>query len=172
MSRPRMRPRFRVPVEGDVEAARARLRQALATEDCAVRGSRIGQRFELTVPEVDQHYWSPHLSVILEEDDDGRAFAEGRFGPHPHVWTMFMAIYAVVTFLGIAAAVYGVSQWTLGQSPSGFWGIPGAALIGAVVYLSAFYGQGLGSDQMYALRSFVDGALHADAAGPPPDAQG
>lgn len=165
-----MRPRFRVPVRGDAQSARRRLQAALKAEGCRLKGGRVGERFELTVPDEDRHYWSPHLSLVFD-DEDGELTAEGRFGPHPHVWTMFVAIYAHVVFIGIAGAMYGFSQWMVGEHPWALWALPITALLAALVYLSAFYGQGLGSDQMYELRAFVEEVLeHEDEV--PPDAQG
>lgn len=166
-----MRPRFRVSVKGDAEAARRRVQRAVEADD-SIRGGRVGQRLELTVPDEERHYWSPHLSVVIEDGGDGDAVAEGRFGPHPHVWTMFIALYAHVAFLAIGGAMYGASQWILRQDLWALWGVPIAAGLAVLVYLSAFYGQGLGRDQMYRLRSFVEDALAAEDEGPPTDAQG
>jgi hypothetical protein len=171
MARPPIRPRFHIPLTGDAEEARARVQRALEHARDRVRGGRVGQRFELRVPDEARRYWSPHLSLVID-DDDGALVAEGRFGPHPHVWTMFVALYAHVIFLAIAAVMYGLSQWLVGQDPWALWGIPLALLLTAIVYLSAFYGQGLGRDQMHELQSFVEHALAPPADGPPPDAQG
>lgn len=167
-----MRPRFRVEAPEDAESARRRVEAALRAEGSGVCGGRVGQRLELTVPDEDRHYWSPHLSLVFEDREDGTSVAEGRFGPHGHVWTMFVAIYAHVVFFGVAAAMYGLSQWMAAQRPWALWGVPVAAVLWVVVYLSAFYGQGLGRDQMYRLRSFVEDALTREPPGPPPDAQG
>lgn len=71
---------------------------------------------------------------------------------------MFVAIYAVVVLFGVAALMYAAAQWILGQDPWALWGVPGAVVLWLIVYLSAFYGQGLGRDQMYELRSFVEAA--------------
>ena len=143
-----MRPRFTVVLTGDVESARRRLEAALAAATCPLRGGRIGERIELTVPEAERHTWSPHLSVVFEEAGPS-AVARGRFGPHPHLWTLFVAIYAHLAFVGLAGAVYG-----------------------GLVYLSAFLGQGLGADEMYRLRAFVEEALTRAPPGPPDDPQG
>lgn len=165
-----MRPRFRVPIEGEAERARRQIQRAIA-ESSWVRGGLVGQRLELTVPERERHYWSPHLSVVIEEEEDGQTVLEGRFGPHPHVWTMFIALYAHVGFIGIGGAMYGASQWILGQDPWALWGVPLAAALGLLVYLAAFYGQGLGGEQMYRLRSFVEQAMTPDGVAPQ-DARG
>ena len=171
MGRPRIRPRFRVAVGGEPETARRRLERAVRAGGGGVRGGRVGDRLELSIPREERHYWSPHLSVVIDEDG-GVVVAEGRFGPHPHVWTMFLAIYAVVIFAGLAGAMYGLSQWVMGQSPWALWTVPASAVLWALVYLSAFYGQGLGREQMYRLRSFVEDALATEDPAPPPDPQG
>jgi hypothetical protein len=172
MARPPIRPRFRIPVNGEAEDARRRVQRALENTSCRVRGGRIGQRLELRMPEEERRYWSPHLSLVIDAEDDGSIVAEGRFGPHPHVWTLFVALYAHVIFLAIAAVMYGLSQWLVGQDPWALWGIPLSLALTVIVYLSAFYGQGLGRDQMHHLQSFVERALASAPDGAPRDAQG
>jgi len=52
-----------------------------------------------------------------------------------------------------------VSQSTLGMPAWGFLGVPVALALAAFTYGAAFIGQGLGAEEMYVLRSFVDEAL-------------
>jgi len=54
----------------------------------------------------------------------------------------------------------------LGKASVGWWLAALFALLGGVVYLTAYVGQSLGQEQMFGLRSFLDDAL----ATPPPAA--
>ena len=53
----------------------------------------------------------------------------------------------------LIAACWGASQWILGQPPTALLVAPGAAALAGLVYGVSFVGQGLGSEQMYMLRS-------------------
>ncbi|MGF1467291.1 MAG: hypothetical protein ACFCGT_14285 [Sandaracinaceae bacterium] len=158
---PRIRPRFSLPVQ-DVEAVRARILAGLRAEGCPFRGGAAGDYVELGLPEAEQHYWSPQLRLWFEIGDDGSAVLEGRFGPQPHVWTLYLALYAHLVFAAIAALMYGLSQMMLGRSPWALALVGVFALLIALVYLSAFYGQGLGSEEMFAMRTWLNEHLDDD----------
>lgn len=140
---------------------------ALGRNTGPIVGTVFRRHAVLAVRHRDQHFWSPHLYLQLRDPDDeepddpvlGRPHVHGRFAPHPHVWTMFMAIYGLILIGGIACAVWGFSVWSLGESPWILLGAPGAAALFAFVYGAAIIGQGLGAAQMYELRALVDRAL-------------
>ncbi|MBM4393899.1 MAG: hypothetical protein FJ090_22460 [Deltaproteobacteria bacterium] len=52
--------------------------------------------FVLTVPETEQHLWSPWLTVEVSPQDTG-SLIHGRFGPHPTVWTGFAFFYLILS---------------------------------------------------------------------------
>ncbi|MBX3247420.1 MAG: hypothetical protein KF901_09580 [Myxococcales bacterium] len=168
--RPRPRPQFelRSPLGRDV--ALERLRQALRAS-ATLRGMVLPHgRVEVTVVPAAQRVWSPQLAVDVDDAPSGSVL-RARFGPHPHVWTLYMALYGVCTMLAIACLVLGASQVTMGASPWGLYLTPIAAVLAGLVYGAAYVGQGLGADQMYELRRFVEDCVTV-SGGPPPDAQG
>jgi hypothetical protein len=135
--------------------AAERLRTALADADCCVRGDGYGHHFVLRVPEAARHFWSPQLSLDLEATEAG-ATVRGLFGPHPSIWTLFVAAYGVAIFSAVTGLLFGLSQWTLGQSPLALWAVPGAALLAGLTYGVGLVGRRLGDAQVLQLRDFID----------------
>jgi len=166
-----MRPTFVVPVE-DPRAVLRRLGELLSEGHPRCTGTVFRQHAVLRMRERARRFWSPYLYLEArtpgEEDEvDGldRPVVQGRFAPHPHVWTLFMAIYGVLGMLGILGVMYGVSQWILDRPPWALAAGPAAGALIAFVYGAAFIGQGLGASAMYELRSLVDDA--AETSSPP-----
>jgi hypothetical protein len=79
----------------------------------------------------------------------------GRFGPDPHVWTLYVALYAVAVFGAFVCLAFGISQWVAGGSPWVLYLSPLSVVLAGLVYGAAYVGQGLGSDQMYRVRVFL-----------------
>ena len=155
----RMRPRFTLVVNADPDDVMRRFDEALSTDDCQVHGALYKHQVELQPRRAHRHFWSPFLNVVVEETDDGGSELNGRFGPAPNVWTMFMAGYGACAFTAFGAFFIGTSQLTLGDPPTGFLLVVGAAIGAGVVYVAAQVGRRLGEDQMRELKTFVDGAL-------------
>lgn len=155
---PRLRPRFEVVVPREPDEILAGFKDALREPGCQVTGGVASHHVSLSVPPKDATFWSPHLEVEVEPDEEGSR-VRARIGPHPHVWTMFIAMHAVVAFFGIAGAMYGLSSWVSGDSPWPLWAVPIALFLHVFVAGAAFIGQGLGADQIYRLRSFMDEVL-------------
>ena len=169
-TRPRPRPRFELESVLAREEVLARVKARLRGQD-AVRGLVLPHgRIELTVSDHERHIWSPQLTVDVEPEGEASSRMRARFGPHAHVWTMYVALYGVSVMFAIGCAVYGASQWTLGREPWALYLTPLAVVFSALVFGAAWVGQGLGSDQMYALRTFLEQALETEVE--VPDAQG
>lgn len=161
-----MRPRIAVELHVPPDEVFTALEAALKGPDCHCTGWVQAQAAELHVHQQDAHFFSPMLNLWLEEEDD-RVWLKGRFGPHPHVWMLFMAIYLVLGFVGVAGLMYGASQWMLDRTPWALGAAPVAAALAAFVYGAAFIGQGLGAEQTHHLWSVVDDVQSAIAIDPP-----
>ena len=108
------------------------------------------------------HFWSPNLSLeIIDETGATSERLRGRFGPDQSVWMLFILIYAILGMVGVLALMFGTSQWLINESPWALLAVPACVALAAFVYGAAFIGQGLGAEQMYTLRSFVDDAIDA-----------
>jgi hypothetical protein len=153
--RPRMRPFFEIPMKADGSRTMARISARLAADGGRVRGQVLGGHAYLQLPSDRQTLLSPHLNLELRTGD-GRTFLHGRFSPRPNVWTGFMALYGVLSLIGLGGLMFGWAQTTVDEYPWGFWLVPGALALIAFVYGAAVIGQGLTQDEMYVLRNFVD----------------
>jgi len=169
MGAPRVRPTFELRSELSSPQIIARIRASLA----AAKGSIVAvliqdDLVELVPHRSEVHFWTPQLRLDLEEND-GTTRIRARFAPHPNVWVSYVAVHAIGAFATIAAAVTGYSQYLLGQSPWALWALPVSPVLAALVWALAFVGQGLGAEQMYDLRRFVEEALAHEGEPPPSD---
>jgi hypothetical protein len=148
------------------------MRVALQESHAHCRGQLFGNPTQggaiLRRLERDQHFWSPALHLHMEQDASARWTVHGRFSPSSPVWTAFVAIYLSLACLGIGAGCYGGAQMIMGHEPWALLGMPVALALAAFTYGAAFIGQGLGSDDMYELRRFVDEVLQSATASPDP----
>jgi hypothetical protein len=157
--KPRARPRFTLELPLAPEVVVERVRPHLEV-DKRVSGAVYRRTIQLTVSDEDTHFWSPHLDVQLEDGSDGGTLLSAMFAPHPQIWTSFVAVQVLFGLLSIGAAVWLTSALILGQDPTLAVVSLGAMLFGGgFAYGAAYVGQGLGSEQMYELRAFLDAAL-------------
>jgi hypothetical protein len=149
-----------LPLAPDVVVERVRRHLEV---DRGVSGAVFHRTVLLTVRDEDTHFWSPHLDVQLDDGRDGGTQLTAMFTPHPQVWTGFLAVQALFAFLSLGAAAWLASVLMLGQDPIVAAGALGLLLFGGgFAYGAAYVGQGLGSEQMYVLRAFLDAALREE----------
>lgn len=160
--RPRpMRPRVErvLPLPPEEVFRRVRAHAAAAPEVRVQMGqSHLGvmlapERRRVFTPWLDLHVY-PHPSGSL---------LQGRYAPHPHVWTLFMAGYGAFGFTAAFGLAFAATQWSLRQPPWALWLAAGGALGCVAVYLASFLGQRWGAAQMETLGRFLDDALCPDA---------
>ncbi len=156
--RPRMRPRFRLPVSGDGSTALAQLQRQLEAPGASLSGQVVGSHAFLQLAHQRRSMLSPFLNLELVDGPDGTLLT-GRYSPAPNVWTGFMAIYIFLGLCGLAGLMYGWAQTTVDEFPWGFFAFPSALALMAFAYGAAVIGQGLTADEMYELRAFVDRAV-------------
>ncbi len=168
----RMRPTFTRALPWPRDEAVARLRASLADDPELVgRWQGKGRWAEIHVPGGERRLWSPHLSIRLDEDEDGAALF-GRFAPHPEVWTFFMFLYFGIVFLVVLGGILGYVQHVSGEASWGLWavwvGVPALLLI----HLASWVGQGLGQDQMAGLARDLQRVVDRAAAPGAPETTG
>ena len=113
---------------------------------------------ELYVNKEEQHYWSPVLNISLEEIDNGTT-VQGRFGPDPKVWTMFMFFYFFCIAISFFSGLFGLVQLQLGKPPWAFWFFWLGVILLSIFYLAAQIGQKKGAKQTEWLMSFCTEVL-------------
>lgn len=157
---PKPRPTFELTTSLSPEEIARRVGQFLRTND-RIKGIALVNRLELAFARKEQHLWSPQVIVDVEPGPEGTSRLHSRFGPHPHVWTMYTAVYFVLGIFALLAMAYGYSQHTLGESPSALYALPVVLVLAALTYGVPFIGQGLGFGQMYQLRSTLEDLVEA-----------
>ena len=155
-----MRPRFALELPGSSDDVWAAVEAALQAPDVACSGWVQDGAAELHIRPGEEHFFSPMLNLWTERGEEGQTILRGRFGPHPHVWMLFMAIYFVLGAVAVGGLMYGISQWILGQSPWALGFVPAGLGLGAFTYGATFIGQGLGAEQTHGLWSVVDEVRH------------
>jgi hypothetical protein len=161
-----MRPRFELQLPVSADRWLDALRASLAEDPGPLRGQVFRKHAVVQMCDGERTFWSPYLNLEVEDEPDGSAI-RGRFSPHPHVWTLFMAVYILLAMAALGGLSYGIVQHTLGKPPWSLVIVPAAVAASAFVYGATLIGQGLGAEQMYLMRSLVDracmDALHARA---------
>lgn len=158
MSRSVVRPKIDVVVHEPPDVVLRRLEERIGEAGEEVWGSVLGSCVEITVRRDELHFWSPQLSLQAEDHEEGTLLI-GQVGPQPHVWTMFVAIYAALGFTTAFALLFSYSQWVLKQPVWALWGVPVGSLIFACVIVTARFGQRLGADQTERIMTFLSHAL-------------
>lgn len=113
----------------------------------------------LRIPEEEQHFWSPQLTLSLDPAEGGGTVISGIYGPRTNVWSMFLYCYLVVGTMGSFTGIFGIAQWVVGARP---WGLLLFALFAALalaLYLLAQFGQKLGARQTYTLHLAYEAAV-------------
>jgi len=156
-----MRPRFVLDVESGVEEIMIALRRHVASSEPPLAGIFSEHHGVVRIPDERRHFWSPQLDILVERVDESPHAARvvGRFSPHPPIWLAFVFTYGVLFVLGVAGLMYAAAELSLGRLPWCLVSTLAAAAMGAFVYGATFIGQGLGADEMYELRTWLDRCL-------------
>jgi hypothetical protein len=161
MRRPSPRPRFTLRTELSAVEVQARVAQRLR-ESKRLRGMAFDHRLELAMGGDEVRFWSPQLVVSVGPAEGGGSLLEARFGPDPWIWALYFLSYGALAIATLFATIFGVVQWSLGQTPTALYAAPPIAVLAALVYGASFVGQGLGSEQMYFLRATLTETVEGD----------
>lgn len=163
MNRVEIRPRFDLRVNLSTDEVLRRIREELSKPGAECTGKIITPHAVLQMHDEKQHFWSPQLTVEVEETDkESCSLLRCIIGPMPSVWTMFASFYALSVFAGLVGLVWGGSQLSLGMSAHGLWLVPVSVIMILVAYIIALTGQKLGYDQMVLLKKFLVRSLDAE----------
>lgn len=135
-----------------------RIKENLKTCKADCQGATAVNYAILTVPERERHFWSPHLTINVEEREGG-SLVRGLYTPAPNVWTMFIFFYTAVGLTTLGMAFYGLSLLSLGQPAKILWWVLPLVLLFLSIYLVSYSGQKAGRSQMGKLHGFIEGCL-------------
>jgi hypothetical protein len=62
-----------------------------------------------------KHYWSPHLHLELETNENQSTTIRGLFGPDSTLWTLFMFLHFIIAGVFITFAMIAYSNYCLKQ---------------------------------------------------------
>ncbi len=159
MSSFHVRPRFRQVIDMPIEEVQGKLVSQIDEENdrCAVKAFPGFVR--LRIPEEEQHFWSPRLTLSLDPEEEGKTAINGIYGPNANVWALFLYSYFIVGFLGMISGVLAISQWFIGSDPWAFWLLGGALAGLTALYITAQMGQKLGAMQTFQLHQAYEAAI-------------
>ncbi len=155
MSSLRIRPRFKEKVVGSAENYVISIKKAL-DQNAEFTGLTSENYCVIKIRPEERHYWSPQLTLTLEELSKDELEVRGLYGPKPSVWAVFFMSYAALGVLALFAGVFGLSQVMLEKPAPILWAIPVMAVIALVLYLSAQAGQKVGAEQMFRIHHFYE----------------
>lgn len=157
MSSFRIRPRFKEELPQSVDDFKEILNKAFEhTKDFT--GLVSDNYCVIKIPAENRHYWSPQLTLSLEDhfEEDKKITVRGLYGPKPSVWAIFFMSYAALGVLSLFAGVFGLSQLMLEKPAPILWLIPIMAGIALILYLVAQGGQKVGAEQMFRIHHFYE----------------
>lgn len=155
-----IRPRFEVSSSYKVEELEIIMKKALKSEDAPCAGMvRYGYVSLFPLP-TDRHYWSPHLSVTIEEHpSETGSLIRGLYGPAPAVWTMFVFVYAIIAISIVIALVIGFANMSIDESGAILWAVPFLILLLGSMYLVSSIGQKKGHNQIEDIHHFFESCI-------------
>lgn len=155
----RVRPRFEQLSATPMEEIQEKVRRHLKQPGARCVGRIIPGHIVLSVPEVDLHFWSPQLSLSLEESEEGTVI-RGLYGPAPAIWLLFAFGYGLLSFLLMVLAIIGFSRMSLGLEAPILWTLPflGGGMV--ALYIIAQVGQKIGVEQTFTLHHFFEEAIN------------
>lgn len=151
----KIRPRFELKINLDAEVALDHIEQKMIL-DTTVRGVKSKSYIFLKIPESNQHYWSPELSVRIDKDEyDEFVTVYCLIGPKQSVWMLIAFFYGFVFCASTFGGIYGLVKWQLLGDLSWLWVIPLGIVMTLSIFLISRLGQNKGRDQMLHLISFL-----------------
>jgi len=155
MSSLRIRPRFKTTVKGTIKDCINGIKEAIDQNQEFI--GLVSEHYcVIKICLEERHYWSPQLTLTMEETSEGSLEIRGLYGPKPSVWAVFFMSYAALGVLSLFAGVFGLSQLMLEKAAPILWAIPIMAAIAIGLYLVAQAGQKVGAEQMFRIHHFYE----------------
>ncbi len=154
-----IRPKCKLETDISADSIKSEVTHMLEKSDSIVGKIRDNYIY-LSIPESDQHYWSPEMRINIKENEDGSTIVNGVVGPNGKVWGTFLVFYGLAVMLFIFGGSLGISEIMLDKDSLWIWSIPSSAILYGIIVVAAKYGQRLGHDQHLRLRYFLDEAIN------------
>lgn len=138
----KIRPRFKLESPESMESIMVLILEAAAKDDSIVSLKQQNRFIKLTIPESEQHYWSPVLNLTCSKNEiPDKTIIRGHIGPSENVWGLFVLTYSAIAILGFFASVWAYVQWVLNKDLMYFWSVPLSILLLFTMFATSKYGQ-------------------------------
>ena len=129
-----IRPRFKLKIPLPPEEALKHVESKLYN-DKTVSGERSDRLLFLRTPSWQQHYWSPEMTVRIEQEEyTDYTTVSCLVGPRQTVWALWAFIYSAILLVVVFGGSFGMVQYNQQGSSPWIWVIP----VGLVLLSSAF----------------------------------
>jgi hypothetical protein len=150
-----IRPRFALKTLCSPEYAMAHIARSVL-QDKTVSATRSNQLIFLKTPSWEQHYWSPEMTVRVEQVEfTDYTTVSCLIGPRQVVWAFWAFIYSSILFSTVFGGIFGCVQYSQQGSSPWLWVIPIGAVLISSAFIASKIGQRKGRDQMLHLVSFL-----------------
>ncbi len=153
-----IRPSFEKQISIPPKEFVAKLCEEFKRNNRRCQGMATQNHVVLRLPQDKQHFWSPQLTLELEENEQG-TLVRGRYGPKPAVWTLFMFGYGLTGFAWMVFLILGMSEWMLNGKTVKMWLSLVFLGLGVLLFLGAQAGKALSKEDMRELDEFIREAL-------------
>jgi hypothetical protein len=162
-----IRPTFRLAIPCGTAEAISRFAEIMEQRGDPTLFLNHGEYSEFHLEPHLHRLWSPHLSVyFVDAEEPKQCLLIGRFAPRPNVWTLIWIFYLAFFCCIFFAAIFGGSQWMIGDLPWAWAIVAATLLLYAALFLASQIGQSLCQDQMDLLRNRLDEVLREAALNP------
>jgi hypothetical protein len=156
-----IRPRFEFTIPIPKDELILRFRRLFDGAPSPFSGKIMENHIVLDIVGPEAHYWSPHFSFRIEEneEDNTKSNIYGLIGPKPAVWTMFMFIYVGIGVVGFFMTSYAWAEATVGTPSWMIWSLPVSIVLMLTAYGTSKFGQSLGKEQIEQMKEFLNQAI-------------
>ncbi|OEK07016.1 hypothetical protein [Roseivirga misakiensis] len=156
MSNLTIRPRFKEELKLSAVAYKELIQKMVDQTDSF--SGLVSQRYcVIKISPDKRHFWSPQLTLSIEEKREELLEVRGLYGPKPSVWAIFFMSYAALGLLTLFVGIYGMSLTMLGKPSQILWAIPIMIGIAVLLYFVSRAGRKMGNEQILEIHDFYQG---------------
>lgn len=126
-----VRLRFKKLVPETPEEIGEEIKKILVEHKYQIVGRIAHNHIRIRIIEENRHFWSPQLSLNLEETGKGTE-VRGLYGPKPDIWLRYMFVCFFLGCVTLGISVVGFSRYNIGLSSFILWLIP--FIVGVYLY--------------------------------------
>ena len=154
-----IRPHFSETVDLPPEVIQAKIIREVERDLGGCEIKEFPGYLSLHIPEEEQHFWSPRLTLSIDATEDGKTRLSGIYGPNTNVWSIFLYGYLLTGSTGVISGILGGVQWHLDIPVWGLWIFGAMVAIAVGLYVFAQFGQKLGAAQTFQLHQIYESAM-------------